>query len=113
LKQAFEDYGGSVGVKLDEVPLNTDPSQAVGKEQAYFCAQFETTKLLAKVRGHFPLNFGREVLCCSDVLDCEDKSDWKECAVSEDKERELTASFKKSFQSFDFTQVEDDDDLSD
>ncbi|XP_018497514.1 CWF19-like protein 1 [Galendromus occidentalis] len=108
VQSAFADYGASVGVKLEVIPRNTDISQAVPQGQAYFFAEFGNTKMLARIKGDFPINFGREVVCCSDILDMCERSDWKHCTVSEREETEMTRSFRDDFKSFDFT-LDDDD----
>ncbi|XP_022647085.1 CWF19-like protein 1 [Varroa destructor] len=108
VKAAFVDYGSSVGVKMEEIPLNTDLAQVIGtKDQAYFFTEFGKTKMLALIRRNFPLNFGREVVCCSDLLDLPERSDWKECALSEEQEIEMTVTFKKEFATFDWTHEDD------
>ncbi|OQR74479.1 CWF19 protein 1-like [Tropilaelaps mercedesae] len=113
VRAAFVDYGSSVGVQMEEIPLNTDIAQAVGnKDLPYFFAEFGKTKMLARIKGNFPLNFGREVLCCSDILDQPQRSDWKKCALPEDQETKLTQAFKEEFAPFDWTQ-EDDSSASD
>lgn len=105
LKTAFIDYSHSVGIQMEEIPLNTDIAQAIegGKEQPYFFAEFAKTKMLARIKGNFPLNFGREVICCSAILNEPNKCDWKQCALSEEQEKEITAKFKKDFASFDWS----------
>ena len=41
--------------------------------------------MLHRVRGGFPLNFGRETVC--ELINKPDKGDWKTCVVSDEQER--------------------------
>lgn len=109
VQTAFEDYGASVGIKLEVIPKNTDISQAVPKGQAYFFTEFGNTKMLSRIKGNFPINFGREVVCCSDILDMCERSDWKHCTISDEAETSMTKKFRDEFKPFDFTLDDDSD----
>ena len=45
----------------------------------------------------------REVLASRSVLDMEDRTDWKACKLSKEKEKKLTAEFRKKYQPFDIS----------
>jgi len=48
------------------------------------------------------VQFGREVLADEVLLNQPDKVDWRNCAVSKEKEKELAKQFQQDFRSFDF-----------
>lgn len=75
----------------------------------------------------FPIQFGREVrllfffilaqkkplfqvLSSKALLDCDDKVDWRNCALSKEVETELTNKLKEGFKQFDFTNEDSDED---
>lgn len=57
----------------------------------------------------FPLQFGREVLAGPSLLDCEDKIDWKNCLLGEEKEAEVAKQLKIKFKQFDPSADSDSD----
>jgi len=56
-------------------------------------------RLLHRVRGGFPLNFGREAVC--ELINKAEKGDWKNCVVSDDQEEHYAAKFREIFEKFD------------
>ncbi|KAL1422911.1 hypothetical protein MTO96_021632 [Rhipicephalus appendiculatus] len=103
LQSVLVDYGMSLGVDLDEIPRNSSLRQIVDPGRPYFYMEFDNTKLLHRIKKNFPLQFGREVLACEEVLNLPDKADWKDCKMSRDEEVSMVAEFRKQFEPFDFT----------
>ncbi|KAH7932374.1 hypothetical protein HPB51_029324 [Rhipicephalus microplus] len=103
LQSVLVDYGMSLGVDLDEIPRNSSLRQIVDPGRPYFYMEFDNTKLLHRIKKNFPLQFGREVLACEEVLNLPDKADWKDCKMSRDEEVAMVAEFRKQFEPFDFT----------
>ncbi|XP_064476195.1 CWF19-like protein 1 [Ornithodoros turicata] len=102
-RSVFVDYGQSLGLDLDEIPQNSDLRQIVGAGRPYFYVEVEGTKLLHRIRKSFPLQFGREVLACEELLDIPDRVDWRHCKMTKDEESEVVARFREEFNPFDFT----------
>lgn len=70
----------------------------------YFYVEFpNNTKLFHRVRRGFPIQFGREVLASTEILNLPDRIDWRECQESKEKETEMTKEFRKLFEPYDFT----------
>ena len=63
-----------------------------------------------RVKSGFPLHFGRELLALPTLLDMEDKIDWRECQVPKEEEVKMTKDFRTTFQPYDFTLEDEDDD---
>ncbi|XP_075551882.1 CWF19-like protein 1 [Dermacentor variabilis] len=103
LQSVLVDYGMSLGVDLDEIPRNSSLRQIVDPGRPYFYMEFDNTKLLHRIKKNFPLQFGREVLACEEVLNLPDKADWKDCKMSRDEEVSMVAEFRRQFEPFDFT----------
>ncbi|KAK8756797.1 hypothetical protein V5799_000502 [Amblyomma americanum] len=103
LQSVLVDYGQSVGVDLDEIPRNSNLRQIVDPGRPYFYMEFDDTKLLHRINRNFPLQFGREVLACEEVLNVPDKADWKDCKLSQEEEVSMVAQFRKQFEPYDFT----------
>ncbi|KHJ79360.1 hypothetical protein OESDEN_20994 [Oesophagostomum dentatum] len=57
----------------------------------------------------FPLQFAREVLASRPILNCEEKADWRTCALSKDDETKLAKKLQERFRPFDFTSADDSD----
>lgn len=78
--------------------------QIVNQGAPYFYVELPNgEKLLHRIRRHFPLQFGREVLASPPLLDLPEKIDWKACTLSKEEETHLVQDFRTAFQPFDFT----------
>ena len=110
LKSSFMDIGSSMQIEMDEVPDHANLSQLAEVGTPYFYVEFPDTKdkLFHRVRSGFPIQFGREVICSQDILDCEDKIDWRSCKVDTSEETSCTQQFRERFADYDFT-LEDDE----
>ena len=108
LKDTFMDIGSSMQITFDDVPDHAELPQLAETGTPYFFVELPTDRLFHRVRSGFPIQFGREVLCSPDLLDCESKIDWRSCASSKDEEAASTQKFRQRFAEFDFT-LEDDD----
>lgn len=104
LKSSFEELAESEGFSLDELPTFTKLEQIAPPGTPYFHVELPSgQKLFHRIHKNFPLNFGREVLACPYVLNMPEKSDWRECTLSKEKEAELCQKFREQFKPFDFT----------
>lgn len=111
LKSAFMDIGSSMQIEMEEVPDHAKLTQLAEEGTPYFFVDLPDTKekLFHRVRSGFPIQFGREVICSQDLLNCESRIDWRACQLSRDDEAASTQNFRQRFQPYDFT-LEDDDD---
>ena len=72
--------------------------------QAYFYAETpDKEKLFGRIVKNFPLQFGREVLPNTRLLDMPERVDWKACSTNKEEETEATKQIRKMFSQFDFT----------
>ncbi|VDN54680.1 unnamed protein product [Dracunculus medinensis] len=65
------------------------------------------TRMFSLKMQNFSLQYAREVLAERQLLNCEEKVNWRSCELNKRQEEELVADLKKSFKPYDFT---DDDD---
>ena len=79
----------------------------------FVCELDDGTRLLHRVRGGFPLNFGREAVC--ELINKPEKGkieqffnkkqrilgDWKNCVVADDQEEHYSSKFTEIFRKFD------------
>lgn len=92
----------------------------------YFVAELpDDSTLITRQMKHFPLHFARynpeyvvqylciyiyslcrDVFCSENLLNCDEKVNWKECQLEQEEETAYVEEFRKSFAPFDFT---DDD----
>ncbi|CAB3396929.1 unnamed protein product [Caenorhabditis bovis] len=110
LKGAFTNAAALAGFELVSISHEESLLDLVNEGCPYFIAELpDGSKLFTRNMKGFPLQFGREVLASTPILDCEEKVDWKNCVLSKDKEIELVERFKKLFKPFDFTAEDDSD----
>ena len=110
IKSTFSEVGSSMQIEMDEVPETATLTQLAEVGTPYFYVELPDVKekLYHRVRSGFPIQFGREVICSTDLLDCESKIDWRSCQLSQKEETQCAQECRKRFQPFDFT-LEDDD----
>jgi hypothetical protein len=102
-KHAFEDKSEEHNLAIETMPKLTEPNQ-LPESGAYFYAELpDGTSMLTRQMRHFPIHFGREVMCAESLLNCDAKVDWKECQLDKDDEVDVVARFRESYKEFDFT----------
>ncbi|XP_055677483.1 CWF19-like protein 1 homolog [Lutzomyia longipalpis] len=102
LNEAFETSAEMYKLDFEKLPPLTSASQL--PSGPYFVAELpEEVTLLTRQMKNFPLHFGREVMCNENLLNCDEKIDWKECQLDVEQEKELVQQFKDDFRDFDFT----------
>ncbi|KAJ7426904.1 hypothetical protein WISP_11284 [Willisornis vidua] len=70
----------------------------------YFYVELDTgEKLFHRIRGRFPLQFGRAVLASEAVLALPQRADWRQCAAPQPEEAAQARAFRRDFQPFDFS----------
>lgn len=103
IKPSFDDKAEEHSIQFETIPELTEPTQ-LPETGPYFTAELpDDSTLITRSMKNFPLHFGREVMCAETLLDCEDKTDWKECQLSKDEEVEMVKQFRNEFKEFDFT----------
>ncbi|XP_012280243.1 CWF19-like protein 1 [Orussus abietinus] len=102
LKEAFQEVAECNRFQLDELPIHSDLQQIVKPGMLYFYVELPNGEMLYhRIKKDFPLQFGREVLASDRILDLNDRADWKECLMDEEKEAELAKNIRKKFQLYD------------
>ncbi|XP_073953770.1 CWF19-like protein 1 isoform X2 [Choristoneura fumiferana] len=102
--EVFQDEAGIHSVQIEVLPPYSDIKQVTLPGAPYFHAELPSgEQIFAKTKQHFPLQFGRDVLSTPDILNCEDKADWRQCLLSRDQEDQYVADFRQKFRPFDFT----------
>nr|CAD7262190.1 unnamed protein product [Timema shepardi] len=99
-----EECAEAQGFQLDEIPTHSKLEQIAPPGTPYFYVELPSgEKLFHRVKKNFPLQFGREVLASSALLDMEDRADWRDCKISKEEETDLAKQFRNDFKEFDFT----------
>ena len=89
---------------VSQIPSHVPLSQLAVQGQAYFYAETpDKEKLFGRIVKNFPLQFGREVLADTRLLDMPERVDWKACSTNKEEETDATKQFRKMFSQFDFT----------
>jgi len=104
VKKVFLENAASMELDLNEIPSHVPLSQLAVQGQAYFYVETpEKEKLFGRIVKNFPLQFGREVLADTRLLDMPERVDWKACSTNKEEETDSTKQFRKMFSQFDFT----------
>ncbi|XP_064384074.1 CWF19-like protein 1 [Halichondria panicea] len=99
LRQAFIDYGWSMGVWLETMPRETPPSELAYTGVPYFLAEFDDGgNVFTRPYGRFSLQFGREVLAAPLVLNLPNRINWKSCLATKDEETKAALEMRKNFE---------------
>jgi len=106
VKKVFIDTATSSQIDLNEIPSHVPLSQLAVQGQAYFYVETpEKEKLFGRIVKNFPLQFGREVMANTKLLDMPERVDWKACSSSKEDETDSTKQFRKMFNPYDFTML--------
>ncbi|KAE9550509.1 hypothetical protein FO519_006283 [Halicephalobus sp. NKZ332] len=94
LKSSFMNAAQLAGIELTIMEEKDQVWDLVFEGTPYFCVELpDGTRLFTRQMNKFPLQFGREVLAGPSLLDCEEKVDWKNCLLGEEKETEFSKFF--------------------
>ncbi|ETN67113.1 CWF19L1 protein [Anopheles darlingi] len=103
IQHALEDKSEEYSFQMEKIPKLSAPSD-LPERGPYFVAELpDGTGMLTRQMKGFPLHFGREVICDSNLLNCEEKADWRQCNLPKEEEEGLVKDFRESFKPYDFT----------
>ncbi|XP_075573772.1 CWF19-like protein 1 [Pelecanus crispus] len=103
IKESFIVQAQEQQIELLEIPEHSDITQVAQPGTPYFYVELDTgEKLFHRIRGRFPLHFGREVLASETLLALPQRADWRRCAAERAEEAAQARAFRRDFQPFDF-----------
>ncbi|XP_056208137.1 CWF19-like protein 1 [Falco biarmicus] len=103
IKESFIAQAQEQQIELLEIPEHSDITQVAQPGTPYFYVELDTgEKLFHRIRGRFPLHFGREVLASEALLALPQRADWRRCAAERAEEAAQARAFRRDFQPFDF-----------
>ncbi|TMW45291.1 hypothetical protein DOY81_009632 [Sarcophaga bullata] len=103
IQHAFEDKAEEFNLEFETIPEAT-LRQILPNQGPYFVAELPSdVTLITRQMKRFPIHFARDVFCSENLLNCDEKVDWRECKLDKDTEMNLVASFKEKFSKYDFT----------
>ncbi|XP_068874985.1 CWF19-like protein 1 [Aphelocoma coerulescens] len=104
IKEAFIAQAQEQQIELLEIPEHSDIAQVAQPGTPYFYVELDTgEKLFHRIRGRFPLQFGREVLASEALLAQPQRADWRQCAAQRPEEAAQARAFRREFEPFDFS----------
>ncbi|XP_030388604.1 CWF19-like protein 1 homolog [Scaptodrosophila lebanonensis] len=104
IKHSFEDKAEEYKLEFETMPALTSP-EMLPELGPYFLAELpDESTLITRNMKQFPLHFARDVFCSENLLNCDEKVNWRECQLDKDEELALVKSFRKNFAPFDFTE---------
>ena len=99
----FQDKAEEFNLQFETLPALNEP-QILPQQGPYFIAELpDDTTMITRQMKHFPIHFARDVFCSENLLNCDEKVDWKDCKLEKDEEIEMVKDFRKKFASYDFT----------
>lgn len=100
IRDAFNDKNEEYNLELMELPPINNPAD-LPSQGPYFVAELPNNDvLLTKNMKNFPIHFGREVFCYKELLNCEEKINWKECLLEKDMEVQRVKQIREEFKPF-------------
>ncbi|NXG51521.1 C19L1 protein, partial [Psilopogon haemacephalus] len=104
IKESFITQAQEQQIELSEIPEHSDIMQVVQPGTPYFYVELDTgEKLFHRIRGRFPLHFGRSVLASEALLAVPQRADWRQCAAERAEEEAQAHAFRREFKPFDFS----------
>ncbi|KHJ80867.1 hypothetical protein OESDEN_19453, partial [Oesophagostomum dentatum] len=90
LKGSFQNAASLAGIELTMLDEKDQLTDLVNEGCPYFFVELpDGSRLFTRQMKDFPLQFAREVLASRPILNCEEKADWRTCALSKDDETKL------------------------
>lgn len=103
VKNTIEDKAEEFNIQFETVPKLTAPTQ-LPPQGPYFALELpDNSVYITRQMKQFPLHFGRDIFCAPNLLNSEDKVDWRQCSLDKVEEEETVKAFRAAFKAFDFT----------
>lgn len=103
IKHSFEDKSEEYDIPFEPIEMITKPG-ILPDQGPYFVAELpDDTALITRKMKFFPIHLAREIFCNENLLNCDEKIDWKECKLTKDEEIELVNKFKRKWNAFEFS----------
>ncbi|XP_055380214.1 CWF19-like protein 1 homolog [Condylostylus longicornis] len=100
IKHSFEDKAEEYNISFETVPELTQAAD-LPQQGPYFVAELNECTLITKDMKRFPLHFAREAICSENLLNNDEKVDWRDCKLSTEEEISLVKQFRENFKPFD------------
>ncbi|XP_055624320.1 CWF19-like protein 1 homolog [Toxorhynchites rutilus septentrionalis] len=103
IKHVLEDKSEEHNITLESAAKPSSPADLPQKCPYFVVDLPDDTIMYTKQMKNFPLHFGREIICADNLLNCEEKIDWRQCNLDKAGEEVIVKSFRESFKPYDFT----------
>lgn len=109
IKETFNEKAEEFSLAFETIPKLIS-AKDLPERSPYFVVELPNNEtLITRQMTRFPINFGRDFLCAENLLNCEDKIDWRNCQLSRSIEDDLVRHFRVGYKEFDFIQDDDDE----
>lgn len=110
LRETFNEKAEEFSLTFETIPKLMS-SKDLPERSPYFVIELpDGDTLITRQMNRFPINFGRDYLCAENILNCDDKIDWRNCQLPKNVEEDLVRKFRVGYKEFDFVQDDDDSD---
>ncbi|MFH4981643.1 hypothetical protein AB6A40_008352 [Gnathostoma spinigerum] len=111
LRSSFLNAATIKNMELSELGKDEKIWDVVNEGRPYFWVELpDGIQLFTLKMQNFPLQFGREVLAGAELLDCEDKIDWRSCEIEKEEQEKMVKRLRKAIEPFEPAESDDDDD---
>ncbi|KRY75958.1 CWF19-like protein 1 -like protein, partial [Trichinella pseudospiralis] len=105
VRQCFIQAAANHGVDMAELSEDVALIDIASPGCPYFYAELPYgQRLFVRRMKQFPVQFAREALTNKDLLNCPERIDWRQCALSVEEETALALKFRSLFSPYDFNQ---------
>ncbi|KRX63711.1 CWF19-like protein 1 -like protein, partial [Trichinella sp. T9] len=105
VRQCFIQAAANHGVDMAELSEDVSLGDIASPGCPYFYAELPYgQRLFVRRMKQFPVQFAREALTNKDLLNCPERIDWRQCALSVEEETALALKFRSLFSPYDFNQ---------
>lgn len=109
VKETFNEKAEEFSLQFETIPKLMS-SKDLPERSPYFVVELPSNEtLMTRQMNRFPINFGRDFLCAENLLNSEDKIDWRNCQLPKGIEDDLVRAFRVGYKEFDFVQDDEDE----
>lgn len=101
IKMAIEDRAEEYNLQFETLPKLADPSDLPEKGPYFIVELPNNSAMLTRQMNKFPIQLAREIMCAENVLDLQDKIDWRQCKLSRDEETAMVKNLRSEYAPFD------------
>uniref|UniRef100_U5EW12 CWF19-like protein 1 n=1 Tax=Corethrella appendiculata TaxID=1370023 RepID=U5EW12_9DIPT len=104
IQHVVDDKAEEHNLQMEKITKLASAKQ-LPENRPYFIIELpdeDSCSITQQMKG-FPLHFGREIICNENLMNCDEKIDWRQCNLGKEEEIDAVNRFRESFKPYDFT----------